>query len=88
MFSEAALHSTAATASQIASSNDSGGGSSLIIIVLLAIAAVWLLSALRGSEPTVVVVQKSPGAVLGWGVIALAVVIIYFVYLGPGSGSI
>jgi hypothetical protein len=88
MFSDALLHATAPVASQIASSNDSSGSSSLIIIAVIAVAAVWLISALSGSEPTVVVVQRSPGAFLGWGVIALAVVILFFVYVGPGSGSI
>jgi amino acid transporter len=88
MFTAAVIHSTAPVSSKIASSNDSGGSSSLIIIVVLAIAAIWLFSVLGGSEPTVVVVQRSPGAFLGWGVIALAIVIIYFVYLGPGSGQI
>jgi hypothetical protein len=87
MFSDTYLHSTAPLASQVASHNDSGGSSSLIIIVLIAIGAVWLLTALgSGSDHTVVVVQKSPGAFLGWTVIAAAVLILFFVYIRPGSG--
>ncbi len=88
MFSDY-LHSSAPLASQIASSNNSSGGSaSLIIIVVILFAAIWLFAILSRSEPTVVVVQRSPGAFLGWGVIALAVVILFFVYIAPGSGPV
>jgi hypothetical protein len=88
MFSDY-LHSTAPVASQIASSNDSSGGSAtLIVIVVIAFAAIWLVTILGGSEPTVVVVQRSPGSFLGWGVIALAVVILFFAYIAPGSSPI
>jgi hypothetical protein len=82
------LHSVLPTASQVASSNGSDGSSTWILLVLIAIAAIWLLAALGGSEPTVVVVQKSSGSFLGWAVIAIAVVILFLVYVAPGSSPI
>jgi hypothetical protein len=89
MLSNLFLHSTAPVASQIATGDSSdGGSSSWIIIALIVIAAVWVVSALGGSEPTVVVVQRAPGSFLGFAVVAIAVVILFFVYVAPGSGPI
>jgi hypothetical protein len=87
MFSYALLHSTPPVASQIATSDSSGGSSTWIIIALVVIAAVWIFSAIGGSEPTVVVVQRAPGSFLGFTVIIIAVLILYFVYIAPGSGQ-
>jgi hypothetical protein len=82
----ASVHSTAPVASLTASSSSSDGGSSLLIIALVVIAAVWIFSLLGGSGATVVVVENRAGSFLGFALIALALGILYFVYLGPGSG--
>jgi hypothetical protein len=80
------FHSLAPLASLTASSNHSDGGSFLIIIVLAVIALIWLVSMIGGSGATVVVVEKPVGSFFGFALIALALGILYFVYIAPGTG--
>ena len=82
------VHSIAPVASLTASSSDSGGGSSLLVIALVVIAAIWIVSLLGGSGATVVVVEKPVGSIFGFMLIAIALGILYFVYIAPGSGPI
>ena len=88
MFLETYLHSTAPVASEIAQSEGSSAGSSLLVIIAVVIGVILLFSLLGGSEqPVVVVVQRAPGAILGWTVIAIAVAIVFFVYIAPATGT-
>jgi len=84
----ASVHSIAPVASLTASSNGSDGGSSFLIIALVVIGAIWVVSLIGGSAATVVVVEKPAGSILGFALIALALGILYFVYIAPGSGPI
>ena len=84
----ASVHNIAPVASLTASSNGSDGGSSFLVIALVVIAAIWIVSLIGGSAATVVVVEKPAGSILGFALIALALGILYFVYIAPGSGPI
>lgn len=82
----ASFHSIAPVASLTASSDSSSGGSSLLIIALAVVAVIWIISLLGGSGATVVVVEKPAGSVLGFALIAVALGILYFVYIAPSTG--
>jgi hypothetical protein len=86
MFVVTSVHSIAPVASLTASSSSSGGGSSLLIIALVVIVGVWAVSFIGRSTSTVVVVQKPVGSFLGFALIAVALGILYFVYIAPSSG--
>jgi len=83
----ASVHSLSPVASLTASSDSSGGGS-LLVIALIVIAGIWIVSLLGGSSPTVVVVERPTGSVFGFVLIAVALGILYFAYIAPGSGPI
>jgi hypothetical protein len=80
------VHSSAPLTSLTASSDSSDGGPSLIIIALIAIVVIWVLS-LGSTASTVVVVEKPAGSFLGFALIALALGILYFVYIAPATGQ-
>ncbi len=86
MFPIASVHSLAPVASLTASSNSSAGGSSVLFIFLAAIVAIWVISLIGRAGSTVVVVERPTGSLLGFGLIALALGILYFVYIAPSSG--
>ena len=88
MYMSSQLLSTAPAGSQIASS-DGSHGSSLLIITVIVIGAIWLITYLIGSAPTVVVVQKDSGSsFLGFLVISVAVALLFLFAVAPGSGPI
>lgn len=72
--------------SAIAGSSADGGPSPLLIFLLVG-GAVWLLSFLVGSEPTVVVVQRTGGFLWGLALIATALAVLYLAYVSPDSFS-
>ncbi|HST82319.1 MAG TPA: hypothetical protein VLL08_11335 [Kineosporiaceae bacterium] len=82
----ASVHSLAPIASLTASSSSSDGGPSLLLIALVVIVAIWVVSFVGRSASTVVVVEKPAGSFLGFALIALALGILYFVYIAPSSG--
>jgi hypothetical protein len=86
MFIVTSVHSIAPVTSLTASSSSSDGGSPLLFIALIAIVAVWVVSFIGRSASTVVVVEKPAGSVLGFALIAVALGILYFVYIAPSSG--
>jgi hypothetical protein len=86
MFVVASVHSLAPVASLTASSSSSDGGPSLLLIALIVLVAIWVVSFVGRSASTVVVVEKPAGSFLGFALIALALGILYFVYIAPSSG--
>ena len=87
MFTIGATHASQPIASLIAGSESSDGGSSITFIVLVVMAAILVISLIGRSASTVVVVEKpAAGSVLGFALIALALGILYFVYIAPSSG--
>ena len=76
----------APAASLTATSDHSDGGTTVLVIALIAIAAVLGVSLLGRSNSTVVVVDKPAASVGGFVLIALALGIVYFGYLGPAVG--
>jgi hypothetical protein len=55
---------------------------------LITIGAVWVISLLGSTANTVVVVEKPAGSYLGFALIALALGILYFLYIAPATGQI
>ena len=86
MFPFASVHSLAPVASLTASSNSSDGGSSVLFIFLAAIVAIWAISFIGRAGSTVVVVERPVGSFFGFGLIALALGILYFTFIAPNSG--
>lgn len=82
------INSLAPLASMTASNDGSGGGSSVIVIILIAVVALWIAAIVGRSASTVVVVEKPSGSYFGFGLIAVALGILYFVYIAPASGLI
>jgi hypothetical protein len=82
------VHSLAPVASLTASSDSSDSGTSLIFIAFAVIVGIWIVSLIGGSGATVVVVEKPAGSIFGFALIALALGILYFVYIAPGGGPI
>jgi len=80
------FQSLAPTASLTASSDSSGGGATVIVIALIAIAAVLGVALVGHSNSTVQAVDKPAVSVGGFVLIALALGIVYFGYLGPAVG--
>jgi hypothetical protein len=88
MFDFGYFHSSAPLASLTASSDSSDGGSSLIVIALIAVAVAWVVSLLGSTANTVVVVEKPAGSFLGFVLIAVALGVLYFLYIAPATGQI
>jgi hypothetical protein len=86
--SVASFHSLAPHAALTASSDNSDGGSILIVIALGVLALIWIVTLIGGSGATVVVVEKPAFSFLGLALIALALGILYFAYIAPGSSPI
>jgi len=84
----ASVHTMTPIASLTASSDSSDGGSAFIFIALAVIAVIWVVSLIGRSGATVVVVEKPAGSFLGFALIALALGILYFVYIAPSTGLI
>jgi hypothetical protein len=82
------LNSSAPLASLTASSDSSDSGPSLIVIALIALGVAWVITLLGSTANTVVVVEKPAGSFLGFLLIALALGILYFLYIAPATGQI
>lgn len=82
--SVSSIYSLAPPASLTTAGSSSDGGPSVLMITLLVLGGIFVFSFLSPGA-TVVVVEKPAGSLPGFALIALALGILYFGFIAPGS---